>query len=197
MIEQKKILIVEDELIVARDIQQTLLEEGYKIVGIANSYITGFNLFMEFSPDLLICDIKLKTHQSGVELVRKVHNIKRVPVIFITAYSDEETLSEAFETEPDSYLTKPFTDEQLLVSVSRIFKCRNIKENGNGKGGPTAREKEIIAHIAIGCSSKDIADRLCISFETVQSHRKNIFKKYNVSSSAELITLAHTNNWLN
>ena len=192
-----QIQIVEDEVIVARDIKEILQKAGYHISGLAHDYDTGLIQFKNRIPDLLICDINLGNGKNGIELVKELNSIRPIPIIFLTAYSDDDTVSAALNTNPESYLTKPFTKEQLLISVNRILKSffgdkPQLKDVPN----PTRRELEIIYFIAKGDSSRSIAKKLCISFETVQTHRKNIFNKYNVSSSGELIAYAHKYNWL-
>ena len=155
MVTGKKILIIEDNSIVANDMQRTLLDEGYGVVGIGNTYEQGLHLFLKNDPDLLICDIRLKSDRSGIDLINKIRSLKKLPVIYVTAYTDDITLSEVFKTNPESYIAKPFTDEQLLVSVYRVLKysCKDEKCNGI-HGAPTNRELEIISNIAKGSSSR-------------------------------------------
>lgn len=195
----KQILIVEDEVIVASDLSITLKSEGFKISGIAHNYEEGLDSFKKLIPDLLICDINLGKGKSGIDLVRELKKIKDVPVVFLTAYSDRETFSEAFETLPNSYLTKPFSKNQILVTVERVLMNSEKAINNNRSKSvpkPTRREMDIIHFVAKGNSSREISKKLCISFETVQSHRKNILHKYDLSSSAELIAFATKNKWL-
>ena len=193
-----KVLIVEDDIIIATDIRQMLTYAGYQVTGIANDYFKGLRLFRDNLPDLIVCDISLRSKRSGIDFVVSSHKIKKVPVIYLTGLVDEATLDAALQTTPDSYLTKPFTEPQLMVAVKRIL-------YSNGKSGlfpeeeisaPTKREHQIIKCIANGFSSKEIADLLTLSFETIQTHRKRIFKKYKVHSSAEMVALALRNHWL-
>ena len=192
-----RIQIVDDEVIVAKDLQRILLEAGYNISGIAHDYKKAADNFKAKIPDLLICDINLGNGLTGIDLVGEIRKVKHIPIIFLTAYSDEDTVNAALKTSPEAYLTKPFTREQLLISVSRILKnTHNKLKHSNEFPPPTRRELDIIYFIANGDSSRSIANKLCISFETVQTHRKNIFNKYKVTSSGELIAIAHKYNWL-
>jgi DNA-binding NarL/FixJ family response regulator len=193
----KRILIIEDEIIVAKDISEVLESCGYRICGIANNAKSAMQLFKSRIPDMIICDINLGAGKSGVDLIRETQKIKKVPVIYLTAYSDNNTVDNALDTSPASYITKPFTSEQLCIAVNRVF--RSIEPNADSEMDlpkPTKREMEIIQLVADGMSSKKISKKLSISFETVQSHRKNLLNKYNISSSAELIAIAHKNGWL-
>jgi DNA-binding NarL/FixJ family response regulator len=193
----KSILVVEDEIIVAKDISETLVSCGFRISGIANNAMSAMQLFKSRIPDLILCDINLGKGKTGIDFVREAMKIQRVPVVFVTAYSDDNTVNEAFDTIPDAYLTKPFTNEQLCITVNRVLrKAKGYLKTDPDIPKPTKREMEIIRMIAKGHSSKQISRDLSISFETVQSHRKNLFQKYNINSSAELISLAHKHGWL-
>lgn len=191
------ILVVEDEIIVAKDISEILVSCGYKVTGLANNCHAAMQLFKSGIPDLIICDINLGKGKSGVDFIKETRKIQKVPVVYLTAYSDDKTVDEALGTIPDSYLTKPFTTEQLCITVNRVLRQPEkpiINQADLPK--PTKRELEIIKLIAKGHSSKEISQNLSISFETVQSHRKNLFHKYKINSSAELVVLASKTGWL-
>lgn len=193
----KRILIVEDEAIVARDIKQILEKNNFKDVGIANSVNKALEFLRQKKVDLILCDINLGKGGSGIDLVKKVKSTSGIHIVFISAYNNADNMTEALETTPDSYLTKPFTDEQLIVTVTRIFASdeKNIKQ-GDFRNLPTKRELEIVECIAQGCTSREIAAKLGISFETVQTHRKNLLHKYKLGSSAGLIAHAVKNGWI-
>ncbi len=194
----KSILVVEDEIIVAKDISEILVSCGFTISGIANNARSAMQLFKSRIPDLIVCDINLGKGKSGVDFIKETRKIQKVAVVYLTAYSDDQTVDEALDTIPDSYLTKPFTNEQLCIAVNRVLRSPDTRiKKGSDLPKPTKRELEVLKMIATGHSSKQISRELSISFETVQSHRKNMFNKYKINSSAELIVLAHTYGWLN
>ncbi len=196
---KKRILILEDEAIVAWDVKQMLEQNDFEVIAIANSYSSAFELLNGHDVDLVLCDINLGRGATGIDFVRKMRSLQKgTKVIYISAYSNEDIIQKAFETQPDSYLTKPFTQEQLIVTVKSVFaKSNNIHSgNGNGENLPTKRELQIIRCIADGMKSHEISERLGISFETVQTHRKNILHKYNLGSSAELIAYALKHGWI-
>ncbi len=192
---KKRILIIEDDAIVAWDIQQILEKNNFEIIGIANSVKQANELCDGSDIDLVLCDINLGNGGSGIDFIKNLKLLKRgAKIIYVSAYSNEDIIQKAFETQPDSYLTKPFTEEQLIVTVKRVFANRKTPDNYNKK--PTVRELQIIRCIADGLTSHEIAETLGISFETVQTHRKNILYKYNLGSSAELIAFALKNGWI-
>ena len=111
------ILIVEDESIVAKDIQMSLRKLGYNVVAICSSGEDAIRAAEEFLPDLVLMDIMLKGEMSGIdaaEVIRARHN---VPLIYLTAYADESTLSKAKITEPYGYIIKPFKEIDLRTSI--------------------------------------------------------------------------------
>lgn len=195
---KKKVLIVEDDAIVARDIQQILKKNNFSVVGIANSAKNALDLFNHFKVDLILCDINLGKGGSGIDLIKIIKSKnENIHVIFLSAYSDEHTVNNAFETTPNSYVTKPFTEEQLIVATKRVFATaskQKIKTTGNAY--PTRREMQILKQVAKGHTSKEIAEKLGISFETVQTHRKNLLNKFNLNSSAELIAYSLKSKWI-
>jgi DNA-binding NarL/FixJ family response regulator len=194
---KKNILIVEDEAIVAKDICQILEKNNYHVVGVAHQAEKALELFSRTKVDMVLCDINLGHGMRGIELAKKLKAINQdVHIVFLSAYTDEETITDAFGIEPDSYLTKPFSEKQLIVTTKRVLNQELGKSTEDQPEFPTKREREIIRCIADGLTSKEIALKLAISFETVQTHRKNIHTKYNLNSSAELIKLALKNNWI-
>lgn len=195
--ENPNVLIVEDEIIVAKDIEQTLLDNGFLVTGMAKTVEKAMKLFSEGETDLIICDINLEPEMNGIDFISRIKKVKPVRVIYLTAYSDEKTINKALETQPDSYITKPFTHEQLLVAVKLVMNGNMPDEAPSSDyPQPTKRELDIIECIARGLTSHEIADKLGISFETVQTHRKKILHKYKINSSSELITLALKNHWI-
>ena len=103
-----KILVVEDESIVAKDIQRTLVNLGYEVPATASSADTAFERLSEFRPDLVFLDIRLKGDVDGIQIAERIKAEHRIPVIFLTSYVDKATLERAKITEPYGYLVKPF-----------------------------------------------------------------------------------------
>lgn len=112
-----KILIVEDEVIVARNIEKRLISSGYKVAGIASSAEEAIELAASLKPDLVLMDIKLKGKMDGIDAAKAIRNSYRLPIIYLTSYADEETFQRAKITEPFGYLIKPFELKELNRSV--------------------------------------------------------------------------------
>ena len=112
-----KILVVEDEAIVAKDLQNRLIKFGYIVPVIASSGQEAINKAVETSPDLVLMDIKLKGLMDGIEAAREIHKYLDIPVIYLTAYADDKTLERAKITEPFAYLLKPFKERELQTNI--------------------------------------------------------------------------------
>lgn len=114
---KNNILVVEDEAIVSKDIQQSLKKLGYNIVGTAATGEKAIVLANEFKPDLVLMDIMLKGEMSGIEAAQQIKAQLNIPVIYLTAYADENTLAKAKVTEPYGYIIKPFKEIDLHTSI--------------------------------------------------------------------------------
>ena len=111
------IMIVEDEGLVAKDLEARLQQTGYNIAGIADNYDDAINLFKKKLPDLVLLDITIKGKKNGIDIAVEINKILPTPFIFISAHTDADTLEKAKNTFPASYLVKPFTTSHLLISV--------------------------------------------------------------------------------
>jgi DNA-binding LytR/AlgR family response regulator len=114
---KNNILVIEDEAIVSKDIQQSLKKLGYNIVGSAATGEKAVILATETKPDLVLMDIMLKGDMSGIDAAEKIRESLNIPVIYLTAYADENTLAKAKVTEPYGYIIKPFKEIDLHTSI--------------------------------------------------------------------------------
>jgi YesN/AraC family two-component response regulator len=112
-----KILIVEDELIVAEDIKRTLESFGYEVVGLAANGNTALEMAANHHPELAILDIKLKDSIDGIEIAEQLNTMFDTPVIFITAFDDNAYIKRVQNIEQYGYLIKPFNDKQLYSTI--------------------------------------------------------------------------------
>lgn len=112
-----KILVVEDEPIVALDLAATLGDLGYAVVGQAATRAAAVALARELQPEVVLMDIHLEHRHDGIAAAREIRNELDLPVIFVTAYDDEATLAQAQVVEPYAYLLKPFSDRSLRVAI--------------------------------------------------------------------------------
>jgi CheY-like chemotaxis protein len=122
------IFIVEDELIEAEDIRQTLEKLGYTVMGIARSGEAALNALTRCRPDLILMDIHLAGNLDGIETAGQIRDLYPIPVVFLTAHVDEITLSRAQITEPYGYVLKPFDDRELRTSIEMALYKHRMEE---------------------------------------------------------------------
>ena len=118
---KKKILIVEDESIVAKDIQNTLKNLGYTVTAVVNKTDKAIEEIETNRPDLVIMDIMLKGKMNGIEAAANIKKRFEIPVIFLTAYADDTTLNNAKQSEPYGYIIKPFKELELKAAIEVAF----------------------------------------------------------------------------
>jgi len=124
-----KVLIVEDEVIVAKDIGDTLLSLGYSITGTAASGEEAVELTESTAPDIVLMDIMLEGELDGTEASEIIRLRFNIPVIFLTAYSNEKTLQRAKTTNPYGYILKPFQETDLYTTIEiAIYKHRTQRK---------------------------------------------------------------------
>jgi len=113
-----RILIVEDEGIIASDLEERLIELGYEVAGISPSGEEAVTRAADLKPDLVLMDIMLKGEMDGVEASGIIRKNMDIPVIFLTSFSDDQTLGRARITEPYGYILKPFEERELNCAIS-------------------------------------------------------------------------------
>jgi PAS domain S-box-containing protein len=113
----RKILVVEDEGVVARDLTNRLVNMGYTVPAIARTGREAVEAANRSDPDLVLMDIMLEGEIDGIEAVEQIHRTNDTPVIYLTAYSDESTIERAKRTDPFGYLLKPFVERELRTSI--------------------------------------------------------------------------------
>jgi len=111
------ILIVEDDRVVARDIAQQLVRIGHSVVGVTGRGEEAVTLASAARPSVVLMDIRLEDGVDGIEAAQRIREQCRIPVVFLTAYADDETVQRASVTEPFGYLIKPFEDSQLRTVI--------------------------------------------------------------------------------
>lgn len=123
------VLVVEDELIVSKDIQNTLTKLGYHVVGSAATGEKALSLVKSETPDIVLMDIMLKGDLNGIETAKNIKANFNIPVIFLTSYADEATLNKAKLAEPYGYIIKPFKEQDLQATIEMgLYKFEKDQE---------------------------------------------------------------------
>lgn len=124
-----KVLVVEDEVIIADDICDTLEDYGYDVTEPAISFTEALESIEEENPDIAILDVQLSGKKTGIDLARVINEKYKFPFIFLTSNSDKFTLNEAKEVQPYAFLVKPFSKEELYTSLEiALFNFSKQKE---------------------------------------------------------------------
>jgi PAS domain S-box-containing protein len=112
-----QIIVVEDEVIVGEDIRKSLKNLGYDVPSIVSTGEDAIQMVEENSPDLVLMDIMLQGEMDGIETASQIRSLFNVPVVYLTAYSDEKILERAKVTEPFGYIIKPFKERELQINI--------------------------------------------------------------------------------
>ncbi|WP_313266428.1 response regulator [Sphingobacterium sp.] len=112
----KKILIVEDEFIVANDLRMILKKHGYEVMGIASSVTQAKTIIAAEKPNWVLLDIILKGHETGIDLAFELNKLE-IPFLFISANTNQGILEAVKEARPYGFLTKPFREKDLFIML--------------------------------------------------------------------------------
>jgi two-component system, response regulator PdtaR len=122
------IFIVEDELIEAEDIRQTLEKQGYTVAGMARSGRSALETLVNTHPDVVLMDIHIAGTMDGIDTADRIRALYAIPVIFLTAHADETTLERAKVTEPYGYILKPFDERELHSAIEMALYKHRMEE---------------------------------------------------------------------
>lgn len=120
------ILIIEDDVILAMGLETTLENFGYEICAIKNNSSEAIKYCNEQTPDLILADINLNSLQSGIDAAIQIWQTKKIPIIFLTSYSDNKTINKCMQCEPYGYLIKPYKDEELNATIKMALHKHNF-----------------------------------------------------------------------
>ena len=126
-----RVLIVEDEVLTAYAIANHLKNLGYAVIGFANSGEDAIEMATQARPDVILMDIKLKGVVDGVSATHRIQSSLNIPVIYLTASSDAETVKRALHSSPYGYIVKPFKETDLLDAIKNAISRRKAKRDVN------------------------------------------------------------------
>lgn len=110
-------LIVEDETLIAEELSERLTRMGFSVVGTVDSADEAIQLAIQERPNVVLMDIRLKGEKDGIHAAAEIRKHFDIPVIYLTAYSDQITLNRVKETEPYGYVLKPFHERELQITI--------------------------------------------------------------------------------
>lgn len=115
------VLLVEDEQIAAMDIREMIEQSDYNVTSVVDSAEDALTEVEELPVDLVIMDIRLNGERDGIDAVREMNEQQQVPVVYLTAHSDDDTLKRAKETNPAGFLVKPVTEADLRTTIEMVL----------------------------------------------------------------------------
>jgi len=124
-----RILIVDDEVLIAEFLKDELISLGYSQIDLAHNRKQALNAIERFKPQLVLLDIRMKNEREGIEIAEEINKSFKIPFIYITAHSDREIVQQALSTKPAGYITKPFKQIDVYAAVRLVETgSENIQE---------------------------------------------------------------------
>lgn len=201
-----RVLLADDHQIVLEGLK-SLLEPEFELVGTVTDGRALVNEALKLNPDVIVVDISMPL-LNGIEAVRQIRKTEeRIKVVFLTMHPDASYAAMAFDAGASGYVLKNSASRELITAIGEAMKGRTYvtpmiagellqtyKKSRPGekkyKKKLTHRQEEILQLLAEGLSAKEIADRLCISPRTVETHKYNMLQELNLNTTADLIKFA-------
>ena len=181
---KKTILIVEDEFIIAKDLEGLLLSEGYDVIAFITTVDAAIEIIEEKKPDLVITDISLVGIKDGVDLGRYLIAKDTTPFIYLTSHADKLTLERVKETRPYGFIVKPFKDSDVIATVDIVLSNyihRNIdviRSQEEIVDDVPFVMKKVISYIHENINEKILIDDLASLTKWKSQHFQRLFSKY-------------------
>ena len=193
------ILVIDDN---PKFLKDALPMYGYDIE-VAEDGIEGLKILSNKNFDLILLDVMMPNMDGWdtLKAIRKNPKTEHIPVIMITAVSEDQKVVSGLRIGADDYIVKPFILPNLLARIEAVLRRSSWNKNDNKQpektlnkdaniDALTSKEKEVLSLVAKGVSNKEIADILCVQEVTVKTHLNSIFKKLKVSNRTQAVLLA-------
>ena len=196
-----RVLIVEDEPLIAENIAMYLNNHDFKVSGIAYDDEEAFGELKNNPPDAVLLDVNLESPKNGIDIAEYINSNNRIPFVFLTSYSDKTIVDRAKKTNPAGYIVKPFNEQTLYTTLEiamtnfasranqHVPKLSLTRINQSLPSPLSDREFEVIELIYDGKTNQQICDLLFIAMNTVKRHVTNAYFKLDVNSRSSAISL--------
>lgn len=204
-----KLLLVDDHKIMRHGIRNLLEKEtGMEVLEETNNGRTAIELARNLSPDVIIMDIAMHD-LNGIEATRQITaELPEVKVIMLSMHSDRQMVADALQAGASGYLLKDCEFEELVRAIETVFSNRTylspeiadilvenfVRKSPSAESSAssvlTSREREVLQLLAEGKTTREIANALCLSTKTVETHRRQMMEKLNIYTVANLIKFA-------
>lgn len=192
-----RILVVEDEPLVAEDIMGHLQSVNFEPCGIAYDGAQALEMIEKLRPDACLLDITLGSDPDGIAVAHEINKRYRIPFVFLTSHSDRGTIDRVKETRPAGYLLKPFDENDLLTSLEiAMFNHMNANSkpdltiefvNSKIPNPLSEREFEVLNLVRQGKTNKEISESVFLSVNTIKTHLLRIYDKLDVKNRTEIM----------
>ncbi|MCK6649701.1 MAG: response regulator [Bacteroidia bacterium] len=123
-----RVLIVEDEMLIAEDIATDLIQYGFEVVGTHISGEECLKKFEQLNPDVVIMDIHIKGKYDGIETAKLINDIKKTPIVYLTANSDQQTVKRVLDIFPATFISKPYNKNDLIIAIEVAYNLQYSKK---------------------------------------------------------------------
>jgi DNA-binding NarL/FixJ family response regulator len=194
-----RVLIVEDEPVIAENIAVYLNNNDFVVSGIAYDAEEARKQLQYNTPDAVLLDINLDSDEDGIDLALFINNNFKIPLLFLTSYSDKVTIARAKTVESWGYIVKPFDEKALFASlemaIANFAKHNNRlaahlsldKINRHLLSPVSEREFEVLQFIYEGKTNQQVANEMFISVNTIKKHINNAYLKLDVTTRTKAI----------
>ena len=213
--QQYRILLADDHTLIRRGIRNLISNNpALEVIGEVGDGEELLTFLKTSQPDLLVLDISMPK-LTGIEAVSKVKKLyPRIKILMLTMHKNKQYFYHAMSAGADGYLMKEDSDEELLLAIKRIqdgksylspflsedFADDVISAYRNNRSSPfetlTNREREVLNLVVAGHTSKVMAEMLCLSPRTIDHHRANLLRKFDMKNSVDLVNFAVRNGFV-
>jgi len=192
-----KVLVVEDEPLIAEDIKEILLEVNYNVIGVAYTKEQALTILKNNTPDIALLDINLGNNTDGIIIAEYINMHNKIPFLYLTSYSTKLILDKVKHTFPMGYIVKPFEEADLYTGIEiALSNFQGIKKQApfsleifNQKINHKLTQSEfvILQDIYHGLSNLEIATKNNLSLNTIKSHVQKVYEKLEAHTRATAI----------
>lgn len=203
-----RVLLADDHRMLREGLRRSMVDEGFDVVGEADNGEEAVRLAAELRPDVILMDVSMP-EMDGVEATRIIRATDtRARVIMLTMHADAEVLAEALRAGASGYLVKDCSTDEVAAAVrmaangetalspqlaaTMLDEVRRLEQPDPAEEDRviTKREEEVLQHIADGCSTPEVAERLYISQKTVKNHLASIYQKLDARDRTQAVLQA-------
>jgi DNA-binding NarL/FixJ family response regulator len=195
-----KILLADDHHLIL-DALRAMMKNEFDVLAVDNSQ-AFINAVEAFHPDMAILDVSMPGADGFITARKVLERQPSLPIVFLSMYADSSYVDQAAQVGAKAYLSKRVPAQELLSAIRAVLSGDSLlpppsaREGmpSQGRSDLTARQREVLRLIALGCSAKDIANQLNISVRTAEFHRAAIMQRLGLHSTAQMTRYAIANN---